>query len=342
MKAIVLKLPKKLELKDVPDPILGEYEVLCSIEASAICSGTDHEIFCNHNRFKVKLPAIIGHEAVGLVVARGSKVKYFKPGDLISRINNHLPEGCGIDLVWGGMAEFGTAVDWRAMKEDGCKEDLWKKFTANRVLPKNFDPIASTMIITWRETLAFLKRLNFVAGDNVVIIGSGAVALSFVCHLHNLKIRTVIIGNPGRRDKFLSCGAEAFISYKEKDWNNILKSLVVFGVRGVIDACGDYRMLNKLVTTLKAGSRVGLYGLNKEKDQAFFTPGVRSGICFFDGLDYDEGSVHEEVIEGVLSGRLKAETFIDSSSVYSMDNYQQAYKDAWSGKNIKSIITFRK
>jgi len=45
MKAIILKAPRKLELREIPNPVFGEYEVLCSIEASAVCSGTDRHIF---------------------------------------------------------------------------------------------------------------------------------------------------------------------------------------------------------------------------------------------------------------------------------------------------------
>lgn len=342
MKAIVIKSPKKMEAREVPNPVFGDFEALCMIEASAVCGGTDRHIFNNHTHFKVKFPVIIGHEAVGRVVACGSKVKYFKPGDLISRINNRLPDGCGINLMWGGMAELGIAVDWQAMKEVGFADDLWKKFMTNRVLPKNFEPVASTMIITWRETLAFLKRLNFSPGDKIMIIGSGANALSFVCHCLNLGVKTVIIGNPGRREKFLSCGADSFISYKEKGWKTILKSSIFSDMRGIIDAYGDCQMLNRLLPTLEDGAKVGIYGLSNKNNCPIFVSMAKGDIFFFNGLIYDEGSAHEQVIKDISAGRLKADDFINPANVYSLNDYKKAFKAAWSGQTIKAVLNFLK
>ena len=90
------------------------------------------------------------------------------------------------------------------MKEDGIAEEKWKKYTINRVLPKDFDPIESVMIIVWRETFSYLSRMGLTKNDTALVIGTGGNSLSFVDHLKNLGIKTVVVGSDTREKIFLS------------------------------------------------------------------------------------------------------------------------------------------
>lgn len=82
MKAMVLEQQKSpLILKDVPQPIPNENQVLIKIEVCGICR-TDLHIL-DGELTSPKLPLIPGHEIVGKIVDIGSQVKTLKIGDRV-------------------------------------------------------------------------------------------------------------------------------------------------------------------------------------------------------------------------------------------------------------------
>src|SRR5689334_6719242 len=86
MKALVKKLAQPgIWLEEVPEPQMGINDVLIRIDRTGIC-GTDLHIY-NWDAWAQKtipVPMVVGHEFVGRVVAVGSNVSDFKPGDIVS------------------------------------------------------------------------------------------------------------------------------------------------------------------------------------------------------------------------------------------------------------------
>ena len=86
MKAIAKTTAAKgLTLVDVPMPDYGINDVLIRVDRTGIC-GTDLHIY-NWDAWAQKtipVPLVVGHEFVGHVVAVGSNVNDFHPGDLVS------------------------------------------------------------------------------------------------------------------------------------------------------------------------------------------------------------------------------------------------------------------
>ena len=86
MKALVKreKAPG-LWLEDVPEPKIGINDVLIKVGRTGIC-GTDVHIY-NWDAWAQKtipVPMVVGHEFVGEIVAVGSNVADFRPGDIVS------------------------------------------------------------------------------------------------------------------------------------------------------------------------------------------------------------------------------------------------------------------
>ena len=86
MKALVKSRDARgLWLQDVPEPEMGINDVLIRVLKTGIC-GTDLHIY-NWDAWAQKtipVPMVIGHEFVGEVVAVGSNVNDFSPGELVS------------------------------------------------------------------------------------------------------------------------------------------------------------------------------------------------------------------------------------------------------------------
>lgn len=74
MKAIVYEAPGRLIYTDVPDPDVGQDDVLIEVKACGIC-GTDLHIY--KGEFMAQFPLIPGHEFSRIVEEVGSSVKAY-------------------------------------------------------------------------------------------------------------------------------------------------------------------------------------------------------------------------------------------------------------------------
>ena len=97
MKALMKQRPEPgLTLVDIPQPsIQHSDDVLFKVDTCAICVGETKVYDWNEwaaNDTTLQLPTVLGHEAAGVVVAVGSDVTQFKPGDRI--VNDQLID-CG-------------------------------------------------------------------------------------------------------------------------------------------------------------------------------------------------------------------------------------------------------
>ena len=84
---------------------------------------------------------MLGHEAVGQVVAVGEKVRSFQEGDYILR--SALPGLPGYHSFWGGFAEYGVADDYAARLADHAGADI--ETSTRQLVPAGIDPEEATM-----------------------------------------------------------------------------------------------------------------------------------------------------------------------------------------------------
>ena len=90
MKALVLTEYNVFEYKEMPDPEMGDSDVLVRIESASICGSDVHGMDGSSGR---RIPPIImGHEASGVITKTGDAVKRFQAGD---RITFDSTEYCG-------------------------------------------------------------------------------------------------------------------------------------------------------------------------------------------------------------------------------------------------------
>ena len=76
MKAVVVERPGLLKVKEVPEPKVGEHDLLVKVRAASICNATDNHIL--NGTFKGGhdfYPQILGHEVCGDVLDSGPNVK---------------------------------------------------------------------------------------------------------------------------------------------------------------------------------------------------------------------------------------------------------------------------
>ena len=336
MKAAVVEKPGVLVVREVPRPLPGPYDVLCRLLYGATCTGTDQHIIRGSYPFPLDYPTILGHECIGRVVDVGPKVRNFRKGDLLTRVGT--PPVGGLNVNWGGFAEYGIARDHRAMKEDGCRRELWDMYRVNQVLPDDMDPAAATMIITWRETLSYITRSGVSAGSRILIIGSGANGFSFALHARHLgAIFVAVIGSSGRREIAESTGVDTYVDYKDEDVASQLREVSPEGFDFIIDAVGRRGQLDRVLDLLRPGGTVGIYGVDEFNDCALHPQKSRGTFIFYNGGS-DEEESHERVLSLIRDGALEARIFLGLDRVYPLAEISRAFDAVRGRRVIKAVV----
>ncbi len=90
MRASVLCDVGRIEMRDVPRPVISPREVLVRVSAVGLC-GTDSHIFAGHSNYNTNerglpiplalQPQILGHEISGTIEEVGKAVSDLRPGD---------------------------------------------------------------------------------------------------------------------------------------------------------------------------------------------------------------------------------------------------------------------
>lgn len=217
MKAILCEQfgdPDLLKLREVPDPIVGENQVLIEVNACGV-NFPDLLIVQNKYQFKPDLPFSPGGEVAGKVLALGKNVTNLQIGDSVLAL-----------CRWGGFAEKVAVSSDRVF-----------------LLPESLNPkSAATMLYTLSTSYHALKdRAELKAGESVLVLGAaGGVGLAAV-ELAKL-MGAMVIAGASTQEKLQLCkdrGADLLINYEEEDLKSRIKELTNGkGVDVVFDPVG--------------------------------------------------------------------------------------------------------
>ncbi|HDX8373769.1 NADP-dependent oxidoreductase [Aeromonas caviae] len=232
MKALTFKRYGKspeIGLTDLPRPVPKADELLVEVYAAGL-NPIDNMI--PTGMFKpilhFQLPATLGSDLAGIVLAVGSQVTRFKPGDAVF--------ASIFDLGSGSLAEFAVVPE-----------------SAAALKPENLDFVqaASIPMVGLTAWQALKERAHLQAGQKVFIpAGSGGIgtfAIQLAKHLGATVGTTVSTGN---LELVRDLGADEVVDYKQQPFENVLRGYdtVLGTVRG--DA------LEKAIAILKPGSQI--------------------------------------------------------------------------------------
>ena len=268
----------------------------------------------------------------------GSKVRNFKVGDLVTRVGAPPTADGKIAAHWGGYAELGIAKDHWAMCKDGVPKEEWNSYRVNQIIPTGIEPAEATMIITWRETLSYMKRMGIGRGCSVLILGSGGNGLAFANHALNLGAANVVMtGNDLRRTVAQAIGVTDYYNYRDDRLVDRLIYDYPDGFDFIIDAVGKAGEINKMLPLIKDGGTIGIYGID-DYDKITITPNKAGKTFKFYGGAYDEEETHEQVISYIRKGKLKAHYWLNLDAPFTLDSINEAFEAIQQKKIIKALI----
>ncbi|MDR2169579.1 MAG: zinc-binding dehydrogenase [Planctomycetaceae bacterium] len=342
MKAVVVLRPNCVEVLDVSEPKLGDYEVLARNKVAALCNATDRKLIEGHFPGVDQYPLVLGHEGVAVVESVGSKVRNIKVGD---HVIGGLVSDFGRDDYhggWGGFCEFVVVHDHDAMVADGVAnaENGWfESCEIQTVVDADIPFEEAALLCTWREVYGGIGDFNLQAGNDILIFGAGPVGLSFVKFLRLLGANWIGVVEPNvlRHEKIKLMGAdEVFVPDEVASIGGKRKPL-----DAAIDAVGNETIVNLSLPLLKLGGSMCIYGV-----LANDTITVKKSLAPYNfnlfvhqwPTRYREKAAQKPLCQWIREGKLKAQDFVTHR--FKLNQINAALETAKTGNVIKCLITY--
>ena len=336
MKVTICVKPGLMEIQEVPNPLIGPDEALVRMEACALCNGTDLSIhrgtfpYMNEESY----PCILGHESVGRVVDLGEDVVSFSEGD---RVLRPMARSKSFSSMWGGLAEFGVVVDAEARQ---LRDPDWKPdgmVLSQQIIPDTVGPEDATILITAKETLSWLDRMDFRPSESVLILGSGPVALMFArwCALGGASPVLVAGRNERTLRRALRFGAHGTVLTSKERWEKECWEWGLgVGFDLVIDTTGNSELVQSSCSLLSSEGRMGLYGVPKKGEELRFD--ALPGEWSLSRLSPQEWRVHDRLVKTVEQNAFHPRDFI--THVLPMESVERAMALVETRDAIKAVI----
>lgn len=235
MKAFVIDRYKEpLHAADVPEPVLGDRDVLVEVRAASI-NQLDEKIRLGEFKqiLPYKLPLVLGNDLAGVVVAVGSQVRTFAPGDEV--------------YARPGKDRIGTFAERIAVAE----ADLALKPASVTMAEAAALPLVA--LTAWQ---ALVERGNVQPGQKVLIHagagGVGSIAIQLAKHL-GATVATTVSGSTAAWVREL--GADVTIDYRTEDFAETLHNYDL-----VLDSLGGKNLAKSLSVLRPGGKAIGISG----------------------------------------------------------------------------------
>jgi threonine 3-dehydrogenase len=264
MKALVKSRAEQgLWLEDVPEPEIGINDVLIRVRYTGIC-GTDVHIYQwdEWAQKTIPVPMAIGHEFVGEIVAVGSNVSDFYPGDIVSgeghvtcgRCRNCLAGrrhlcahtlGVGVNRP-GAFAEFISLPMTNIWRHDP---------KINQEVAAIFDPFGN----------AVHTALSFpLLGEDVLITGAGPIGIMAIPVVRHAGARHIVITdmNPYRLALAKKMGATLAVNPMETPIPEVQKQLgMMEGFDVGLEMSGNAQALRDMIANMAHGGKIAILGI---------------------------------------------------------------------------------
>ncbi|GAA4617390.1 alcohol dehydrogenase catalytic domain-containing protein [Saccharopolyspora hordei] len=208
MRAVVLDGRGSIEVRELPDPEPGDGDLIIAPAAVGIC-GTDLHLAVGDYPTG-SFPVVPGHEFAGEVVAVGSAVRDFAPGDRVCADPNVSCGECGqcragATNLCPNLVPIGVATD------GACAELVRVPAKVAFRLPDGMDARTGALIEPLACVLHAASRIGPVDGQRVLVYGAGSIGLLAAAYAKARGAHSIDVVEPSpvRRAAALEFGADA-------------------------------------------------------------------------------------------------------------------------------------
>jgi len=326
-----------LRLEDVPEPEVGINDVLIRVERTGIC-GTDVHIWEWHDWAKeaVATPLVIGHEFVGRIVAVGSNVSDFYPGDRVSGEGHVVCGRCRHCLA--GRRHLCANAKSVGVQRPGAFAELialpmanvWKQWDhVDDEVAAIFDPFGNAV---------HTALSTEILGEDVLITGAGPIGCMAAAVVRHAAARFVVVSEPNayRRELAAKLGATLVVDPRERHLHSVQEELgMVEGFDVGLEMSGHPDALRTMVANMAHGGRIAMLGI-PDREIA-----IDWNAVVFDMLTI-RGIHGREMYETWYQMSVMLQSGLDVKPVithrFRWDSYEEAFAVAASGESGKILL----
>lgn len=331
-----------VEVRDVDAPALTDDTVIVRTRAVGIC-GSDIHLWRNAHSWEVDLPVVMGHEIAGVITEVGSAVSGWSVGDRIV---------CETASSICGQCAYCRAGQYNICPQRlgyGAKNDGFftqKVRVEPRILHRIPDGVSfEVAAMTEPFAVAFnalVERGSVRPGDHVVVQGAGAIgALSVqVARLQGASTVTVLCtdNDSARLPNIVAMGADRIVNIQQEDALDVIAQLGDgYGADLVVDATGVSIALKQGLEIVRPFGTIVKVGWGPQPLGFSLDPLVAKAVTLHGSFSHTWGT-WERVLDLFARGRLDASAVLGGT--YALHEWEQAFEDMESGRNVKSVITF--
>lgn len=325
---------EKIVIKEVEDLKLnGKKGAIVRVLGCGLC-GSDIV------KFKHKISpdgTVLGHEIVGIIEEINSDTKFKKGGKIVS--SHHIPcfectyckhqnySMCKhfkeTNIIPGGFSEK------IYLSEEHLKNVAYK-------IPNNISDEEISFYEPLGCCIRAIKRCNLIKDDKILIVGLGSIGLIMAEGLKAYGYKVYGCDLIEERIKLASSRAiESFNSGNLENFDKIIREKTEnYGIDAVFMTSGADKAIDVALKTVKQGGKILVFSSTP------LSNGYPNNEIYYKELtilgSYSPSPDDlKESFDLITSGRLKVK---DLTTVYSLENIQQAFDDTISNKIFKAYI----
>jgi len=341
MKALVkIRSDRGLWLEDVPEPEFGINDVKVRVMLTGIC-GTDLHIYewDDWAKSTIPVPMVIGHEFVGEIVAVGSNVTDFHPGELISG-EGHVTCGRCLNCLAGrrhlcahtqgvGVNRPGAFAEYIVLP----MSNIWRHDPKIKLdIAAIFDPFGN----------AVHTALSFpVLGEDVVITGAGPIGIMAAAVVKHAGARHVVITdvNTYRLALAEKVGVTLAVNPQNMPMKEVQKKLgMQEGFDVGLEMSGNAGAFREMLHNMSHGAKIAMLGIPAKEMAIDWTQVIFSMLTI-------KGIYGREMFETWYKMTIMLESGLDISPVIthhlSYKEFEKGFEAMRSGNCGKVILDWR-
>jgi 2-desacetyl-2-hydroxyethyl bacteriochlorophyllide A dehydrogenase len=328
LRAVVIPAIGRIELHDVPEPVVGPGRLIVEVGACGVC-GTDLHILAGE--FIAKYPCIPGHEFAGTVVAVGPDVAGFAEGDRIGVMPSVYCGSChfcrtGRANLCESGGGFGTSMP------GAFAERVSVLATHAYHIPDRLTFAEAALIEPLACVVHGFDRLRPRPSDSYLVYGAGTMGLMLAQFARFAGARNVALVdiNPAKLERARTFGFDVVGTSFED-----VRDAAPLGFDNVIEATGVVRVAETAFGSVIRGGRLLLFGVYSPGKAAFEAYqifnreiDILGSMAVFDS--------YEPALDAMLAGAIDARRMV--THTFPLDRFEDALETLRRGEGMKVQI----